>query len=417
MLNGIAPRRLRDAGGLLAAVAWLLTPGAPVAQGSATAGSVTIRVADTAGIRRTEFPVRARVELPQRGAADTAHVQLRLNGAAVPAQITVVTAWPDGSVRTADAAFNVTLAPGESRTYQLAYGADVSAAAAPRGLMITESPDAIQIGSVSFSRSGSPLIASATYVRSEFVGQFAGALNGLALIDRTGARHDLGVATQLKAELADRGPLLATLRYTGTLPLDGSATAPFTLTIDMPSSKSWIKATAEIRDPGGRLRDIEFATPLALGAFPWQWDIGTEHGSYGAFRAAADRVVYTEQSGATTAAGWKIETGPAADPRLIETSVPARGAAERTAPRWRWGHLQGANTAVAFALDRTDEAPGTYAVTLEGTGQAIYRFTPAAARPVHNLIVYQHFVSTPVAIGAATSPASMLQPPLVEVVR
>jgi hypothetical protein len=282
MLNRIpqGTRRVAGPGALLVVIAMLTGPQTPIAQAPAStpAGGVSIRVAETAGIRRTELPVRARFELPQRGAADAAHVQLRLNGAAAPAQFTAATRWPDGSVRAAEAAFNVTLAPGETRTYQVAYGADVTAAPPPRGLAITESADAIQIGSVSFSRSGSPLIASASYVRSEFIGQFTGARNGLTVVDKTGARHDLAQAQNLKTELVERGPLLAILRYTGTLPLDGAAAAPFTLTIEMPNSKSWIKASADISDPGGRVRDVEFETPLAVGAFRWLWDISTDPG-------------------------------------------------------------------------------------------------------------------------------------------
>ena len=60
------------------------------------------------------------------------------------------------------------------------------------------------------------------------------------------------------------------------------------------------------------------------------------------------------------------------------------------------------------------ESPGEYTILLNGQGQASYRFAPAATATTHSLIVYQHFVSTPVAIGAATSPASMLQPPHVK---
>ncbi|HKT81701.1 MAG TPA: hypothetical protein VJP86_15845 [Vicinamibacterales bacterium] len=394
--------------------AWL-TPflGATVFAQSGSAAAPKITVTETAGIRRTEYPVRARVALARGTLTDLAHAQLAANNAPVPAQFSIASKWPDGSVQNLDVAFNVTLAPGESRELQVNYGPAVTAAPPPRGLMVTQSADGFQIGTAKFTASGNPLLPSASYVRSEFIGSFAGAVNGFAVVDKNGARHDLSTAQGLKAELVEPGPLLAVLRYSGSLPA-GDGSVPFTLTIEMPNSKSWIKMSASVTDTGHRVQRLSIDTPLALGAFPWQWDISTENGSYGAFRAATDAMAFTQviPEGARSSRAWRIDAGAAAKMNLVESSVPAT-ANSIPPPSWRAGHLQGSTTAVAFAIDRVSASPGEYTISLNGQGQASYRFAPAASATTPSLIVYQHFVSTPIAIGAATSPASMLQPPQV----
>jgi hypothetical protein len=163
-------------------------------------------------------------------------------------------------------------------------------------------------------------------------------------------------------------------------------------------------------------REIAIDTPLALGAMPWQWDISTENQSYGAFRNPTDAMVFSQ----TTPEGgqpspWKVEAGAAGDLRVVETSVDAGPPPASRTLMARTGHLQSATQAVAFAIDQLRSAMGTYSVSLDGRGQATYAFAPAGPSTNHVLVVYQHFVSTPVAIGAATSPAAMVQPLAVQV--
>ena len=66
-------------------------------------------------------------------------------------------------------------------------------------------------------------------------------------------------------------------------------------------------------------------------------------------------------------------------------------------------------------MDRFAASAGTYSITLDGSGQTAFQVAPAEAVTRHALTVYQHFVSNPVQIGAATSPPSMLQPLVVTV--
>ena len=368
--------------------------------------SATIQVSETTGIRRTEYPVNARVQLPRGAVADGAHARLRFNDADMPAQFSVESRWDEGSVQWLDVDFNVSVGPSESKTYQLEYGADVSPAAAPRGLAVTENADSIQVGNVKFSKSGSPLILSASY-RGELIGQ---GRNGLAITDSSGARHDLSTAQSLKVELVKGGPLDVVIRYSGRLPVDGTYAVPFTLTCEMPNSKSWVKTSAFVEDPAARVKDIIFETPLAFGERPWIWDLSTENGTYGVLRNAADAALLTQTVTTDGANRWTVQTGTQAELRPYESSTAAR-----TRAAAGWGHILDARAAVAFAIDRFATQAGTYTISLNGEGQAVFRFAPAQGTAERRLAVFEHFVATPVPIGAATSPTAMINPLLVSV--
>jgi hypothetical protein len=306
-----------------------------------------------------------------------------------------------------DVDFNVSIGPGESRTYQLEYGGDVAATPITRGLAVTETADAIQVGNVRFAKSGSPLVLSASYVKSEFIGKGA---NGLAVVDAAGARHDLSTAQQLSVELQKRGPLSVVVRYAGRLPFDAGYSASFAVVLEMPNSKSWVKMSATVQDPGRRVRRIAFDSPLAFTAFPWTWDFATDSNTYGAFRSATDAAVLTQTVTTKGAAGWMVETGAEDKLQPYERSVGGRSPLANG-----WGHVLDARGAVAFAVDRFGRDPGTYSIALNGHGQATFSFAPAQPATEHRLTVYQHFVSTPVPIGAATNPTAMLNPIRVEI--
>jgi len=389
-------------------------------QPSSTSSSFTVTVTEAGGMRRNEYPVRATVPMPQQalaGADAAAHARLMQAETEVAAQYTVISTWPDGSAKNLDVDFNASLAPNEKRDYRLEYGATVTRAQSPRGLSVTETPDAIQAGNVKFGRNGSPLVLSANY-RGEFIGQ---GVNGVAVIDANGGRHDLSTATDLKVETLKRGPLVVVLQYAGKLPIDGTA-VPFTLTLEMPNSKSWLKSSVEVIDTGHRVKTLSFDTPFALGAFPWLWDFGTANDTYGAFRAAMDAAVFTQ-----TAAGggrgrptnqlgpgitWKVENTVQGQLRPYEVSANPGGSVASG-----WGHFQGPTFAVPFAIQDFGRGSGTYVVSLNGQGQASWQFSPGGAATTHRFGIYQHFVTTPVPIGAATSPASMVHPPTVSVRR
>jgi hypothetical protein len=267
--------------------------------------------------------------------------------------------------------------------------------------MVTEASDMIQIGNVKFGLAGSPLILSSSY-RGEFMGPGP---NGAAITDAAGTRHDLKTAQALNVALIKRGPLVATVQYSGRLPIDSAYSVPFTITCEMPSSKSWVTTTIAVDDSAKRVKTLTFDSPLTFGDKPWTWDFSTPNGTYGVFRNPADTALLTQVVGLKGANTWTVQTGAQNELRAYESSTAGRGATAAG-----WGHLLDATRAAAFAIDKFAAEPGIYTISLSGQGQASFGFSPAQPKPQHTLTVYQHFVTTPVAIGAATSPTAMLNP-------
>ncbi|MEO8681542.1 MAG: hypothetical protein ABI665_21025 [Vicinamibacterales bacterium] len=375
-------------------------------------GAVAIRVKETAGIRRNGYPAHARVPIPRGAMANPTKARLMLNGKEVPGQYTAIDKWPDGSVQALDVDFNASVAPGEETTFQLEYGPEIKAEVTARGLVVSETPEHIQVGTVKFSKTAMPLLASVNY-RQEDIGPGP---NGFAITDAVGASYDMSTAEAVKAEIVKGGPLFVVLRYTGQLPLSGGGRLPFTIIVEMPNSKTWWKATATFDDPGQRVRSIAFHSPLALGAFPWVWDFGTGSWSYGSLRNKTDSVVFMQavtsaprKAGVDVPEGkWEILTGPKGQEQPYEATAGRRpGVAEG------WGHIQDAKEAIAFAVEDFGREPGTYTISLDGEGHMAVQLVPARPGTRHQLAVYQHFVATPVPIGAVTSPVSMLSPLMV----
>jgi len=281
----------------------------------------------------------------------------------------------------------------------------VKASVSGRGLSVTEEGDAVQVGSIRFGRTGAPLVLAANYVKMNFIGM---GRNGISVTDAAGTQHDLSSAQDLKIDVVKRGPVKVVLRYAGRLPLGQGAAAPFVVMMEMPNSKSWLKMSAVVQDPAKRIRGIAFDSPLAFSALPLTYDFGTENGTYGAFRNATDTAVLTQTVNQRGPAGWLVRTGTQ-DGQLNDYERSPTGRAHGS------GHLLDARGAVAFGFADFAREQGTYRIALSGSGLASFSFEPSRPAAEHHLTVYQHFVSTPVPIGAATSPTAMLSPLKVDV--
>jgi hypothetical protein len=364
--------------------------------------SVRLYVKETAGIRRFGYPVNARVPFSKGLLPSATNVRLLLNETETPAQYAAESRWPDGSIQWLAVDFNATIGPKEVQTYRLEYGDGITAEAIPRGLALNEDADAIQAGNFRFSKTGKPLLLSVKY-RGEGI---SSGLNGIAVTDAAGVSHDLTSVEALKVEIVKRGPLYVVIKYSGRMFIDAQYRVPFEITVEMPNSKSWVKISATVEDAAKRLRELSFHTPFSFGPLPLIWDFGTGHWTYGTLRTPLDSVTLTQVVKTPGTADWNVATGPKGKEQSYES-------AERAEPA-RWGHIQDAKEAVAFAIQDLGRQAGTYRVTLDGDGQASFRFAPAQPATRHHLTVYEHFVSTPVQIGAATTPASILNPLIAE---
>jgi hypothetical protein len=266
-----------------------------------------------------------------------------------------------------------------------------------RGLSVTQTADAIQVGAVRFGKTASPLVLSVAY-RQEDIGK---GLNGFTVTDENGTAHELN-SDAVTAEVVKAGPINVLIRYTGKAAIEGDYSVGFVVTVEMPNSKSWVKYGAIVDDPAKRIRGIAFHSPVAFQSFPWLWDFGTGSWTYGSFRNASDRVTLMQvvRPGAEQ---WRIETGPKGQEQLYETATGARPKIAEG-----WGHFQDGKEVIAFGFEKFGQQPGTYTVTFDARGQETFRWIPARPGTRHQLAVYQHYVGSPTPIGAVTSPTSML---------
>src|SRR4029453_5801510 len=106
---------------------------ATVVTAQAPPSAIPIHVREVGGIRRTQFPVTARIPFPRGVLRDPANVRLLNNQTEVPEQAMAETRWPDGSVQWLSLDLNVTIGPNESQTYSLQYGDGVKSEAAAPG--------------------------------------------------------------------------------------------------------------------------------------------------------------------------------------------------------------------------------------------------------------------------------------------
>jgi hypothetical protein len=373
---------------------------------SAFAASVDITVRESAGIARTTYPTHAQVPLPQGALRDTANARLMLDGAEAFGEFTAEARWPDNSIKSLGVDFNASVQPLQTLTYHLEYGGDVKAAAPVSGRPITgaEVADGFQVSALKFGKTPSPLILSSAF-RMEDIAKTG--LNGFTITDDKGAVHDLTSAS-VTATLVKPGPIDAMVRYTGQTMLDG-ASVSFTVTAELPNTKNWGKYSASVDDPGRHVREIAFHSPLAFGAFPWEWDLGIGSWTYGAFSDPGDSMTLT-QTVKLGADGWTIDTVTRGKAQTVETS-----GGNRPKRAEGWGHFQDAKEVIAFGFDNFGREPGVYTVSFDAHGQETFRFAPATPQSHHAMTIWQHYVVSPTPIGAVTTAASMVSPLVVAV--
>jgi hypothetical protein len=373
----------------------------------ALAGSVDISVREAAGILRNTFPTNTHVTLSRGGLKDTVNARLMLDDKEEGGEFTVETRWPDNSIKSLAVDFNASIMPLQRQTYHLEYGGDVKAIAPLTGRPITvaQGADGFQISSMKFGKTPWPLALSSA-LRQEDIGK--NGLNGFTVTDDKGAVHDL-TAASVEAEVVKPGPIDAMVRYTGQALVDDGYSIGFVVTVELPNSKSWVKYSARVDDPGKHVRSLAFHSPIAFGGFPWLWDFGTGSWSYGSFSDPGDSVTLT-QTIKPGADSWKIEIVSKGKAQLYETA-----AGNRPKRAEGWGHFQDGKEVIAFGFDKFATETGTYTMLFDAHGQETFRFSPTAPKTRHGITIYQHYVASPTPIGAVTSAASMINPLIIKV--
>ena len=378
-------------------VCFLLFLTVPLPLFGQTVARTTLYVDETQGIRRFFYPVDARVPFASGELGDSENVRLLSDGTEIPATYTALEAWPDGSVRWLGVNFNVSIGPLGAASFEVEYGPSVrSVVTAPRGLVVTDDVDSVQVGRIRLSKGGDPLLQSV-----DFGGEIIGAgRNGLRVHDHDGEIFPIDVSSVV-FDFVRQGDQFVEVYYTGLIPLLSGVELPFEMSVAMPNSKSWFRVSVSVDDPNDHVRGLSFDTPVSVGALPFVWDFGTDRWTYGSLRNITDEVQLFAPSRTDSTRPWEVETLRDGRREVYEVST-----GDSTLSMW--GHVQ-SERVVAFAMEPQSEGDTTHYFSIDGRGQLSMGEEAVDARQ-HRIVVYHHYVSLPVQIGAATSPMSMLYP-------
>lgn len=340
----------------------------------------SIEVAETAGLRRFGYPVRARITTP----LSPATLMLTVDGKSVPSQFTRM------DERTVEADFTVDLGPWEKRRFLVGEGST------PR----ISSPMSIDQTATSYvvGRSGGlafdvpkNLLGLLNSVQTPDTEYLLPGSSGLILNYRGNLEHR-SVATT--SRVVKSGPLACVLRFDGTEQLRGNGAVTSAVELEFPRSKSWIEVRWTVDDPDGLVSGLIAEVNLRVDGQPLIVDFGAGTMVYATIRSGRSARM------SAAASDWSID---------VNGESYASGREHRAEG---WAHVMDRRRATAVAL-RDFADPHASIETWADGRLRIRRDRLSGARK--SLTFWLHFVDMPVQIGAATSPQSMMRPPSVRV--
>lgn len=378
-----------------------------------------VEVRETSGLARFKYPVTGQFDGPPESAA---HFQLyegepTVGNKPIAAQFSSRGHHASG-LDHYDVDFSLDLAPGEIRKLTIVRCDAPQPAAATRGLTIKRAIH--RVGGRIFVRHPSLEFEMDMHglIRAINVGDDAWLTRpaeGLVLRSRGSESQSLRTAASAPASISKNGPLAVQLQYEGKVTWQGDQETKWTATVDFPLGKSWYRVELLLDDPADVVAAASTALELKLDATPTEpvlADVGAAGWTYLALKPEESLVFHAGPH--ITEWGVDRVTGDKATPLV----APAHHGSE-IAPHG-WGHLMDRKRATAVAVDRFAEGTDDRIELAAGGRLLIAREFPQATLPeqarTKRLVYWVHVVRFPPQLGAATSPQSMMSPPLVQIV-
>jgi hypothetical protein len=237
----------------------------------------------------------------------------------VPAQFTVMSNWPDGTVCGLDVDFAPSAGPLETHTYHVELG-QRSTRPARAGLSVTETVDELLVASAAIQhrirRDGNPLLNSIAFGDTEFIG-----VDGIRTSSVPGT-----------VEVVKRGPFNVTLKL-----------GPVRL--EYVNTKSWVKITQVATEP----RELTVDAHFQLTELPLLWDSGGGSWLYGTLKKSDEAVTLQHLDSQRI-----VSTGQPATPFALAKSYDG------------CGHLADGRKVAAFGISSASQDVKT---ELNGNGQ------------------------------------------------
>lgn len=346
----------------------------------AAAQVARIDVAETSGLRRFGYPVRARIKtsLPLE--------KLRLTADATPV-VAQFTRIENGAV---EIDFTVDLGPWEKRRLLVGEGVPPPVSAPMSLEQTTTSYIVRHSGGLAFQvpKSLLGLLHSVQTPDTEYL--MPGSL-GLILNTQDNGEHRAAATT---SRIVKSGPLACALRFDSTEQLRGNRTVKSAVELEFPRSKSWAEVRWTVDDPDALVSGLTAEVNLRTDGQPLIVDFGAGTMIYATVRGGQSARMRANAS------AWSIE---------VNGESYAAGREQRAEG---WAHVMDRHRAVAVAIaDFTDPE-----ASIEAWADGRLRIRRDRLTGIRkSLTFWLHFVETPVQIGAATSPQSMMRPPSVHV--
>jgi len=379
-------------------------------------GRLAFRLREAQGLRRFGYPVLA--VLPDHKWDERNHYRLLSQGKEIPSQFRTIGPGPERVIL----AFNASPGPLETHDYAVEFGPSVAPGVEPTGGLTTHrDARSFQVRSGNYLTYSIPsdlagLISS--FATSDF-DYFAPGSRGLFLTDRRGAeRTTLALSGQGgdgSAAWRWEGPVSSSLRFTGTSAIAESRLIRSTVDLTFVNSKSWIETVWTVEDPDDRVGSMGFDLNFLIQGGPAIVDCGASSTVYSHLKAG-EVLAFEGHSLPDSGAShprWLIEQGSGSALKPFAVARPGDGAAEG------WVHVMDSVRSSAIAVAGFASS-GPDRFTIEAGGRVAFerRFPvpPAPEQPkgLKTLKFWIHVVTTPVQVGAVTSPQAMLAPLLVD---
>jgi hypothetical protein len=352
----------------MSAALFLLLPALLAAQ------IASIEVADTAGLRRFGYPVRARI----RTSIPAGSLQLLADGKPVDAQFTPM----DGGETEID--FVISLGPWEKRrlTVQKGVARPISGP-----MRVEQSPASYAVrypGGLTF-HIPKDLQGLFHAVETPAIKYLLPGSGGLIL---GRAPNSATRALAASSRIVKSGPLACALQFEGAVQVSNRPVKSV-VHMEFPRSKSWVNVRWTVDGPDAAVNRLAAEVNLSVEGQPLIVDFGANTMVYATVRSGQSAIMQTADY------GWKIDVN---------------GQTYAAAPNGQpegWAHVMDRSRATAIAVEGFAVMGSSIEISSEGRVRIERDRQPGGPK---TLSFWLHFVPMPVQIGAATSPQSMMRP-------
>jgi hypothetical protein len=392
---------------------------------------IKIRVTETAGIRRFGYPVSVVLPLADP-VKDTEHFRLLDGNKPVSAQFR-----PHGDtskgIRAVSLDFNASPGPLEKHDYVVEDGPGVSSSEPRSGLRVETAEKEFRIihpGGLQFvvPRDLAGLLYQVQtkklkFVNPESTGLMLWKKGDKRLVLNPNALRELAKFAPQKiiSKVIKDGPLAVGVRFEGKHALGDTGELPFTIEMEFPISKSWVRVDWSIEDNRGEIASLGAHLNLHVEGEPTLIDFGAGTSVYAHLRhGESARLRQRDPDNPGFSTGWEVLLGPVgALKEFVMDPNPEQPHHVRKEAEG-WAHIMDRERCTAVAVAEFAKSGGAdIIVDADGSLRLWHHFGSLSGldfrRGQKQLTFWLHFVDMPVHVGAATSPQAMLAPLKVEI--